>query len=170
MFSSLSKEVSTSKCYLSRGALPQFIDPKQLPSSKRPFSTFLNQHFTHTVTIITCAHSWDQANKLLEVDLILPEELYNLIWEDAQSSLANIRYSRVIMTLSDLLERDFFNVYIKTGTTIMLPTSRVTVFLTTPLDLICRQYINALRRSTWGRRLVYTEGWYAESFLLIIRN
>lgn len=135
MFSSLSKEVSTSKCYLSRGALPQCIDLKQLPSSKKPFSTFLNQHFTHTVTIITCAHSWDQANKLLEVDLILPEELYNLIWEDAQSSLANIRYSRVIMTLSDLLERDFFNVYIKTGTTIMLPTNRVTVFLTAPLDL-----------------------------------
>lgn len=63
MFSSLSKQVSTSKCYLSRGALPQYIDLKQLPSSKRPFATILNQHFTHTVSIITCAHSWDQTDK-----------------------------------------------------------------------------------------------------------
>lgn len=60
MFSSLSKEVSTSKCYLSRGALPQYVDLKQLPSSKRPFATILNQHFTHTVPTITCAHSWNQ--------------------------------------------------------------------------------------------------------------
>lgn len=158
MFSSLSKEVSTSKCYLSRGALPQYIDLKQLPSSKRPFATILNQHFTHTVTTITCAHSWDQADRWLEVDLVLPEELYNLIWEDVQSSLANVRYSRVIMTLSDLLERDFFNAYIKTGTTIVLHTSRAIVSLTPFLDLICRQYLDALRRSTWGRRPVYTEG------------
>lgn len=60
--------------------------------------------------------------------MVLPEELYNLIWEDVQSSLANVRYSRVIMTLSDLLERDFFNVYIKAGTTVILPPSRVIAF------------------------------------------
>lgn len=60
--------------------------------------------------------------------MVLPEELYNLIWEDVQSSLANVRYSRVIMTLSDLLERDFFNVYIKTGNTVILPPSRVIAF------------------------------------------
>lgn len=119
MFSSLSKEVSTSKCYLSRGALPQYINPNQLPSSKRPFATILNQDFTHTVNTITCVHSWSQTDKWLEVDLVLPEELYNLIWEDVQSNLVDIRFSRVIMTLSDLLEKDFFTVYIKTGTTLL---------------------------------------------------
>lgn len=119
MFSSLSKEVFTSKCYLSRGALPQHIDLNQLPSSKRPFATILNQDFTHTVNTITCVHSWDQTDKLLEVNLVLPEELYNLIWEDVQSRLAKVRYSRVIMTLSDLVENDFFTVYIKTGTTLI---------------------------------------------------
>lgn len=74
------------------------------------------------------------------------------------------------MTLSDLLEKGFFDVYIKTGTTIILPTSRVILFLTPFLDLICRKYLDALRRSTWGRRLVYTERWYADYFLLIIRH
>lgn len=120
MFSSLRKEGFTSKCYLSRGTLPQHIDLNQLPSSKRPYATILNQDFTHTVNTITCVHSWDQTDKLLEVDLVLPEELYNLIWEDVQSKLANVRYSRVIMTLSDLIENDFFAVYIKTGTTLIL--------------------------------------------------
>lgn len=91
----------------------------QLPSSKRPYATILNQDFTHTVNTITCVHCRDQTDKLLEVDLVLPEELYNLIWEDVQSKLANVRYSRVIMTLSDLIENDFFTVYIKTGTTLI---------------------------------------------------
>lgn len=102
--------------------------------------------------------------------MVLPEELYNLIWEDVQSSLANVRYSRVIMTLSDLLERDFFNVYIKTGTTVILPTSKSDCLLTPFLYLICRQYFDALRRSTWDRRIVYVEGWYADYSLLIIGN
>lgn len=122
MFRSLSKEVCTSICYLSRGFLPQHIDLNQLPSSKKPFATILNQDFTHTVNTTTCVRSWDETDKLLEVDLVLPEELYNLIWEDVQSRLANVRYFRVIMTLSDLIENDFFTVYIKTGTTfIFLP-------------------------------------------------
>lgn len=50
-----------------------------------------------------------------QVELLLPEELYGLIWKEVEARLANIRYYQVVMSLSDLLEADFFNIYIKTG-------------------------------------------------------
>lgn len=50
-----------------------------------------------------------------QVELLLSEELYDLIWKDVEARLANVRYSRVIMSLSDLLEAEFFNTYIKIG-------------------------------------------------------
>ena len=52
-----------------------------------------------------------------KVDVVLPEELYELIWNDIESKISNVQYSRVIMPLSALLEGDFFNSYIKSGTT-----------------------------------------------------
>lgn len=99
-------EPSASKCYVSHGCLPQFIDPEQLPGKKKPFSTILNQSFTH------------------RVELLLSEELYDLIWKDVEARLANVRYSRVIMSLSDLLEAEFFNTYIKIGNILMLSEGR----------------------------------------------
>ncbi len=60
----------------------------------------------------------------LQVDLILPVELYNLMWKDVETRIADVRYSRVMMTLSDVLEGDFFNTYIKTGTIILFLSSR----------------------------------------------
>ena len=52
-----------------------------------------------------------------KVDLILPQELYDIVWENIETKISSISYSRVIMCLSELLEGDFFNQYIKTGTT-----------------------------------------------------
>lgn len=116
-FSFARNEPSASKCYVSHGYLPQFIDPKQLPSKKKPFSAILNQHFTHTVR--TCYRTqlyWMlKAESSDQVDLLLSEELYELIWKDVEARMANVRYSRVIMSLSDLLEAEFFNTYIKIG-------------------------------------------------------
>lgn len=51
------------------------------------------------------------------MDVVLPEELYDLIWSEIESKIKNVQYSRVIMPLSALLEGDFFNSYIKSGTT-----------------------------------------------------
>lgn len=48
--------------------------------------------------------------------MILPEELYHLIWEDALERIENVQYYQVIMSLSDLLEPHFLNPYVKTGT------------------------------------------------------
>ncbi|MCJ1223615.1 hypothetical protein MMC12_000258 [Toensbergia leucococca] len=106
MFNFQSDDLPKSKCYLSHGTLPQFIDPSQPPSKKKPFATVLSQSFTHTL------------------DLVLPEELYELIWKDVESEVGLVRYSRVIMPLSVLLEGDFFSSYIKTGNIMMLSQGR----------------------------------------------
>lgn len=39
-----------SKCFVTQGSLPPYVDQKQPPTSKKPFSIILNQTFTHTVT------------------------------------------------------------------------------------------------------------------------
>lgn len=48
---------------------------------------------------------------------MLPEELYGLIWQDVNSKISLLKYARVIMSLSEIIDGDFFNKYIKTGTT-----------------------------------------------------
>ena len=48
--------------------------------------------------------------------LTLPQELYHVVWKDIEAKITNIQYSRVIMSLSELLEGDFFDKYIKIGT------------------------------------------------------
>ena len=46
---------------------------------------------------------------------MLPEELYDVVWQGLDSEVGQIQYSQVIMPLSALLDGDFFNLYIKTG-------------------------------------------------------
>lgn len=48
-----------------------------------------------------------------QVDLILPEELYQNLQQ--AFSVIVLRYSRVTMSLSEIITGDFFNHYIKTG-------------------------------------------------------
>ena len=55
-------------------------------------------------------------NAVWKVDLILPQELYDVIWDQVESKISEVHYSRVIMPLSALLEGQFFNSYIKSGT------------------------------------------------------
>ncbi len=43
----------TSKCYVTHGTLPGYIDANQPPIKKQPFSTILSQRFTHTVPDFT---------------------------------------------------------------------------------------------------------------------
>ncbi|CEO60172.1 hypothetical protein PMG11_04811 [Penicillium brasilianum] len=93
------------KCYTTVSQLPSFIDPKQVPSKKSPFSAIVNHPFAHTV------------------EVILPEDVYT----DIQTSLDKLKkpYSvRVFMSPSDLLEHGFFNTYIKTGNVLMISEGR----------------------------------------------
>ncbi|KAH0544956.1 hypothetical protein FGG08_000882 [Glutinoglossum americanum] len=50
-----------------------------------------------------------------QVELILPAELYEIIRQDLEREISTVKYSRVILALSELLDGDFFNQYIKTG-------------------------------------------------------
>ena len=50
-----------------------------------------------------------------QLELLLPEELYQVMWHGVEAKISQLRYSQVIMPLSALLEGDFFNFYIKTG-------------------------------------------------------
>ncbi|KAL8728695.1 MAG: hypothetical protein Q9181_005254 [Wetmoreana brouardii] len=106
MFDMLRNEGTTPKLYASQGELPNNIDDKHPPSKKKPFSTILNQPFTHSAQVI------------------LPEELYELVWNDVSTKLPSLEYSRIIMPLSALLEGNFFNQYIKSGNIMMLSEGR----------------------------------------------
>lgn len=39
------------KCFVTATELPAFVDPKQIPSKKVPFSTISNYPFVHTVRL-----------------------------------------------------------------------------------------------------------------------
>lgn len=55
------------------------------------------------------------------MDLVLPEELYGIVKKDVEAKVKAIQYFRVIMPLSELLEGDFFNSYIKSGSYRFMP-------------------------------------------------
>lgn len=44
------------KCFTTVTQLPAFVDPKQIPSKKSPFSTILNHPLTHTVIELEASH------------------------------------------------------------------------------------------------------------------
>ncbi|CAF9909444.1 hypothetical protein IMSHALPRED_008363 [Imshaugia aleurites] len=106
MFSFLDPKSPASKAYVSHGTLPPYVDPEQPPSKKKPFSTISSLSFIHTV------------------QLVLPQELYDVVWKDVEAKISNTQYSRVIMSLSEILEGDFFNKYIKIGNILMLSEGR----------------------------------------------
>ncbi|KAB8236312.1 ribonuclease P protein subunit p40 [Aspergillus alliaceus] len=94
------------KCYTTVAQLPSFIDPKQPPMKKPPFSAIWGHPFVHTV------------------EVILPEATYRIIQNSLDTKLPKLRYARVFMSLSSLLEGDFFNTYIKAGNILMISEGR----------------------------------------------
>jgi ribonuclease P/MRP protein subunit RPP40 len=108
------------KCYTTVAQLPEFIDPKQPPTKKSPFSTILSHPLVHTVpqyppapisySIITI--HWLST----KVEVTLPKKAYSSIESSLNSKLQKLRYARISMTLSSLIDEGFFNTYIKKGT------------------------------------------------------
>ncbi|RYP18425.1 hypothetical protein DL765_003937 [Monosporascus sp. GIB2] len=85
------------KCFITYGTMGH-PDPKQLPVKGKPWSALLAQDFIH------------------EVDLILPQGLVHVVKDKIErESRPAPTYSRVIMTLGQILEGDFFTEYIKIG-------------------------------------------------------
>ncbi|KAL2865479.1 ribonuclease P protein subunit p40 [Aspergillus lucknowensis] len=90
------------KCYTTIAQLPQFIDPKQPPARSPPFSAIEAHPFVHTV------------------EVTLPRDVYSSIESSLESKLPKLRYARLHMALSSLVEGDFFNTYIKAGNFLMI--------------------------------------------------
>ncbi|EAW10649.1 ribonuclease P protein subunit p40 [Aspergillus clavatus NRRL 1] len=94
------------KCYTTIVSLPAFIDPKQPPTKKSPFSAIVNHAFVHTT------------------EVLLPKEIYSSIKDSLDTELQRLRYARVFMSPSALLEGEFFNTYIKSGNVLMISEGR----------------------------------------------
>ncbi|KAH6323652.1 hypothetical protein HBI37_226900 [Parastagonospora nodorum] len=90
------------KVYFTHSVLPSYIDPHNVSTKKFPFTTFNAQPYSHTV------------------DLILPAELYLLV----QDTLATATYARAHLKLTDILEPEFLETYIKLGNVTMLSEGR----------------------------------------------
>jgi ribonucleases P/MRP protein subunit RPP40 len=86
-----------SKIYTTLGTLPSYIDRSQPPTKKLPWRAINEVGFVRGV------------------EMVLPEELYELIWGKVEEQLKPARYARVIMKLEDVLDGAFFTEYIKKG-------------------------------------------------------
>jgi ribonuclease P/MRP protein subunit RPP40 len=98
-------DVPDTKVYFTHSILPSYIDPHNVSTKKHPFTTFNAQPFSHTL------------------DLILPAELYLLVAD----KLCTAQYARAHLKLSDILEAEFLESYIKHGNITMLSEGRLLV-------------------------------------------
>jgi ribonuclease P/MRP protein subunit RPP40 len=100
--------VPDTKIYFSHSVLPSYIDPQNASRKKKPFSSFNKQKFSHSL------------------DLILPEEIYELVKAQLEQAdgPARAQYARVHMKLGEILESAFLNGYIKQGNIMMLSEGR----------------------------------------------
>ncbi|KAK0785726.1 hypothetical protein LTS16_010879 [Friedmanniomyces endolithicus] len=94
------------KCDFTHAVLSNFIDYDLPPTKKRPFTTIAAQTTSHTVDILFRKSS-------------LPKLLESL--GEGEGAL---QYARVHMKLSDIIEGDFFNHYVKAGNVVMLSQGR----------------------------------------------
>ncbi|KAF4902226.1 hypotheticall protein [Colletotrichum viniferum] len=96
------------KCFVGYGTMAH-VEPKQLPTKGKPWAPILSQGFNH------------------KVDLILPQECYELVHQKLAKELAPPTFHRVVMTLGQVLDGAFFTEYIKRGNILMLSEGKTTV-------------------------------------------
>ncbi|KAI1747406.1 ribonuclease P 40kDa subunit [Xylaria castorea] len=95
------------KCFVTYGTM-SYPDANQLPTKAKPWSTLLSQDYVH------------------KIDLVLPEALLHFVKEKILDDISRIpSYYRVVMTLGQVLERDFFTQYIKIGSIMMRSEGKV---------------------------------------------
>lgn len=82
---------------VSQGYLPPYIDPVQTPSKKSPWRQIKEMPFVQSVT------------------LLMPDEMYELVWNKFDAKSKKVKYAKVIMKLQEVLEGEFFTEYIKKG-------------------------------------------------------
>lgn len=56
------------KCYTTVSQLPSFVDSKQVPTKKSPFSAIMNHAFVHTVSVVLSTTQLSISHKLIDCD------------------------------------------------------------------------------------------------------
>ncbi|RGP66245.1 ribonuclease p mrp subunit pop1 [Fusarium longipes] len=95
------------KCFVTYGTMGH-VDTRQAPSKGKPWVAITSLDFIH------------------KVDLILPAEVHDAVSEQLAKTSEPPRYSKVVMSLGDLLQGDFFTEYIKKGDIMMLSEGQMT--------------------------------------------
>lgn len=85
------------KVFTTLGTLPSYIDSSQPPTKKQPWRAI------------------NEVGFIKSVEMIMPEELYELIWRRVEEQLKPVKYAKVVMKLEDVLDGAFFTEYIKKG-------------------------------------------------------
>ncbi|KAF5574808.1 ribonuclease P MRP subunit POP1 [Fusarium pseudoanthophilum] len=98
------------KCFVSYGTMG-YPDTKQAPRKGKPWTAVMSLDFIH------------------KVDLILPSEAYDAACQQLSNTQNAPRYARVVMSLGDILQGDFFTEYIKKGKNYALCLSILTMFV-----------------------------------------
>ncbi|KAJ4028518.1 hypothetical protein NW752_000779 [Fusarium irregulare] len=96
------------KCFVTYGTMGH-VDTNQAPRKSKPWAAITSLDFIH------------------KVDLILPAEVHDAVSEQLAKTSMSPRYSRVVMSLGDVLQGDFFTEYIKRGDILMLSEGQTTV-------------------------------------------
>ena len=96
---------SDTKTYFSHSILPFYIDPLNTSTKKKPFTAFNAQPHSHTL------------------DLVLPAEVWDLVRAHLASHNERV-YACAFLKLSDVLEEDFLDAYIRNGSVSMLSAGR----------------------------------------------
>lgn len=91
-----------SKMKVSQGSLPPYIDAAQPPTKKSPWHQIKELPFVHTFT------------------MLMPDEMYQMVWTKLDAEVKTIKYAKVIMKLHEVLEGEFFTQFIKKGDIVML--------------------------------------------------
>ncbi|KAF4344112.1 ribonuclease P MRP subunit POP1 [Fusarium beomiforme] len=95
------------KCFVTYGTMCH-LDIKQAPRKAKPWTAVMSLDFIH------------------KVDLILPSEVYDAASEKLGGVQKSPNCSKVVMSLGDILQGDFFTEYIKKGDIMMLSEGKAT--------------------------------------------
>lgn len=107
MLNKLPHAVTDAKCYITRGTLPAAVGSETL--NQRPYTTIRG-------------HVYNQ-----QVDLLLPDEIRELVQNQLDEQLKPLQYHRIFMGLKDILEKEFYNHYIRRGNILLLSDGRIDV-------------------------------------------
>lgn len=94
------------KTYFSHSLLPAYIDPLNTPGKKKPFSTFAAHPHVHTL------------------DLLLPAEVWHVVRTHIAAHDERV-YARAFLALSDVLDEDFLDAYVRNGSASLLSAGRL---------------------------------------------